>query len=160
MKEKEECECSDNFRKSRDVKRIGYQLKAFDHVFRRSMEANIRKNGFEGMSAINAWIIDYLMENEGKDIFQKDIEKNFKIGKSSIAGTLKMMEEKNFIIRQPVQGDARLKRVCLTDKGREYARKMEQGKDEIEQKVCRGLTREEVELFFDIIKKMQDNLME
>ena len=112
------------------------------------------------MSVINAWIISYLVDNEGKDIFQKDIEKNFKIGKSSIAGTLKMMEEKNFIIRQPVKGDARLKRVCLTDKGREYARKMEQGKDEMEKKVCKGLTEDEIELFFRIVKKMQDNLIE
>lgn len=160
LKEYDECQCSDDFRQPQDIKRVGYQLKALDHMFRRSMEANIRKNGFEGMSVINAWIIDYLVDNEGRDIFQKDIEKNFKIGKSSIAGTLKMMEEKNFIIRQPVKGDARLKRVCLTDKGREYSRKMEQGRDEMEKKVCRGLTEEEVKLFFDIIKKMQDNLIE
>lgn len=160
LKEKGKCEFPNNCQHFEEERRIGYQLKALDHMFRRNMEASIRKNGFEGMSVINAWIIDYLAQNEGIDIFQKDIEKNFKIGKSSIAGTLKMMEEKDFIIRQSVKGDARLKRVCLTDKGREYACKMEQGRDDMEQKVCRGLSKDELEMFFRIIKKMQDNLLE
>lgn len=127
-------------------------------MFRREMEANIRSIGLEGISASNAWIIGYLAYNEGKDIFQKDIERNFRIGKSSIAGTLKMMEEKGIIIRQSVEGDARLKKVCLTEKGRECSHRMEQGKEELEQKVSRGLTEEEMEFFFQIIKKMQNNL--
>ena len=139
---------------------VGYQLKALDHLFRRKMQAMMRQNGFEDMSMMNGWIIEYLARNEGKDIFQKDIEKNFKVGKSSIAGTLKTMEEKGYIIRQAVAGDARLKRVCLTDKGRTYTHKMEQGREEMEQKVCKGLTKGELDLFFQIIKKMQDNLID
>lgn len=160
MKEKHEFEFSKDCQQPEDVRRVGYQLKALDHMFRRDMESNIRKSGLEGMSVINVWIIEYLAHNEERDIFQKDIEKIFKIGKSSIAGTLKMMEEKEFIIRQSVKGDARLKRVCLTDKGREYACKMEQGRDNMEKKLCKGLTEEELELFFQIIKKMQDNLLQ
>lgn len=158
MKKKDECfkDC----RQPEDTRRIGYQLKVLEHMFRRDMETNIRKNGFEGMSAINVWIIDYLAHNEEKDIFQKDIEKNFKIGKSSIAGTLKMMEEKDLIVRQSVKGDARLKRVCLTDKGRDCACKMEQGKVDMEKKICKGLSGDELDLFFRIVNKMQDNLSE
>lgn len=160
MTDKNECGFPIECRQTEDVKRIGFQLKVLDHMFRRDMEANIRKNGLSGMSAINAWIIDYLAHNEDKDIFQKDIEKNFKIGKSSIAETLKMMEKKGFIIRQSVEGDARLKQVVLTDKGKECARKMEQGRDDIERKIGKGLTEEELDFFFRIIKKMQDNLLE
>lgn len=158
MKENEADKVSKRGEIPDETKRVGFQLKALDHMFRRDMEASIRKNGFEGMSVINAWIIDYLAHNEDKAIYQKDIERNFKIGKSSMAGTLKMMEEKEFIVRMSVKGDARLKRVCLTDKGREYARKMEQGRDNMEKKVCKGLTEEEISLFFQVIKKMQDNL--
>ena len=137
---------------------VGYQLKALDHMFRRHMQAMMRQNGFEDMSLMNGWIIEYLAYNEGKDTFQKDIEKNFKVGKSSIAGTLKMMEEKGYILRQAVEGDARLKRVCLTDKGKTYVHKMELGREYMEKKVCEGLTEEEMSLFFKITRKMQDNL--
>lgn len=141
-----------------DVKQVGFQLKILDLMFRRNMEAHFRKSGFEGMSVINVWIIEYLSHNDNKNIFQKDIEKRFNIGKSSIAGTLKGMEEKGLIVRQSVEGDARLKRVCLTDKGREYACEMEQGKRDMEQKVSEGISEEEMNHFFSIIKKMQDNL--
>ena len=151
MTDKEECGFSMECDGTQDTNRVGFQLKVLDHMFRRNMESNIRKSGLSGMSAINAWIIDYLAHNEEQDIFQKDIEKNFKIGKSSIAETLKMMEKKGFIIRQSVAGDARLKRVTLTNKGTECAKKMEQGRDDIERKVCMGLTEEELNCFFRMI---------
>lgn len=160
MEIKEEVEHPKECEAGKDKDHVGYQLKALDHMFRRKMQAMMRQNGFEDMSMMNGWIIEYLARNEGKDIFQKDIEKNFKVGKSSIAGTLKTMEEKGYIVRQAVAGDARLKRVCLTDKGRTYTHKMEQGREEMEQKVCEGLTKEEISLFFQIIKKMQDNLID
>lgn len=160
MEIKEEGEYPQRCESRKEKDHVGYQLKVLDHMFRRKMQAVLRQNGFEDMSMMNGWIIEYLARNEGKDIFQKDIEKAFKVGKSSIAGTLKTMEEKGYIIRQAVAGDARLKRVCLTDKGRTYTHKMEQAREEMEQKVCEGLTKEEISLFFRIIKKMQDNLID
>lgn len=141
-----------------DVKQVGFQLKVLDLMFRRNMEAHFRKNGFDGMSVINVWIIEYLSHNDNKNIFQKDIEKRFNIGKSSIAGTLKGMEEKGLIVRQSVEGDARLKKVCLTDKGKEYACKMEQGKIDMEKKVSEGISEDEMNHFLNIVKKMQNNL--
>lgn len=141
-----------------DVNQVGFQLKKLDLMFRRNMEAHFRKSGFEGMSVINIWIIEYLSHNDNMNIFQKDIEKRFNIGKSSIAGTLKGMEEKGLIVRQSVEGDARLKKVCLTDKGKDYACKMEQGKIDMEKKVSDGISEEEMTHFFSIIKKMQENL--
>lgn len=158
MERKEEDEFPKVCKTRRDEEHVGYQLKALDHMFRRHMQAMMRQNGFEDMSMMNGWIIEYLAKNEGKEIFQKDIERTFKVGKSSIAGTLKMMEEKGYIIRSAVAGDARLKRVCLTDKGRTYIHEMQQGREYMEKKVCHGLTEEEITLFFRIVKKMQDNL--
>lgn len=139
---------------------IGHQIKALDNMLRRQAEAFIRESGFDGMSMINGFIIGYLAGNEEKDIFQKDIEKKFKTGKSSIAGTLKMMEEKGYIVRQAVPDDTRLKRVCLTDKARTYIKKIEQGHIQMEEKLCQGLSEEDIQTFLRIVRKMQDNLSE
>lgn len=160
LKEKSECGLSGIGCNPCYENRIGYQIKALDHMLRRNAEAFIRENGFDGMSMINGFIIGYLAENEGTDIFQKDIEKKFKIGKSSIAGTLKTMEEKGYIVRQSVPGDTRLKRVCLTDKARTYIKKIEQGHIQIEEKLCQGLSDEEIQTFLNIVRKMQDNMSE
>ena len=154
------CEIQQQSFSPEEMKHVGFQLKALDLKFRRCMDTNIRQIGFEGMSVINVWIIEYLAHNEHRDIFQKDIEKAFHIGKSSIAGTLKVMEEKGIIIRKSVAGDARLKKVCLTEKGYDYAIKMQQGKEDVERKVSAGISSEEMEHFRRILKKMQDNLTE
>lgn len=153
-----ECDMEQSACPCGDVNQVGFQLKKLDLMFRRNMEAHFRKSGFEGMSVINVWIIEYLAHNDNKNIFQKDIEKRFNIGKSSIAGTLKGMEEKGIIVRQSVEGDARLKKVVLTDKGRHYACKMEQGKADMEQKVSAGISEEDMDHFFMVIKQMQENL--
>lgn len=160
MKEKSQCELSGINDNPCHKNRIGYQVKALDHMLRRQAEAFIRENGFDGMSMTNGFIIGYLAENEGSDIFQKDIERQFKVGKSSLAGTLKTMEEKGYIIRQPVLGDTRLKKVCLTDKGRSYIKKIEQGHIQMEEKLRQGLSDEEVQNFLNTVRKMQDNMSE
>lgn len=152
------CESEPETFSMEEVKQVGFQLKVLDLKLRRYMDFHIRQKGFEGMSVINIWILEYLNLNTNRDIFQKDIEKNFQIGKSSVAGTLKVMEEKGVIIRQSVKGDARLKKVCLTEKGRGYALKMKQGKEDMEKKISYGIPDEEMEQFMRILKKMQDNL--
>lgn len=139
---------------------IGYQLKSLDHMFRRHMDAAIRENGFEGMSVMNGWIIKFLDENEGRPVYQKDMEKKFNVGRSSLAGTLKIMEEKGFIERVSVARDARLKQVLLTDKGRTYMQKMEEDRERLESRVIKGLSEEELSTFRNIIRKMKENLSE
>ena len=43
----------------------------------------------------NGWIIgDYLASNRDKDIFQKDIEYNFSIRRSTVSGILQLMEKR------------------------------------------------------------------
>ncbi len=158
MRKEKECELSHMMSGSCHEGGIIYQVKALDHMLRRRMEGLIRESGFEGVSMINGLIIAYLAANEGKDIYQKDIEKQFKIGKSSLAGTLKSMEEKGYILRQAGEEDSRLKKVCITDKAKSYIQKIEQGQLQIEEILCRGIAQEELETFLQVVKKMQDNL--
>lgn len=140
------------------TRRISYQMKIFDHMIRRYMDGLMRENNVDGMSMVNAWIIDYLSCNADHDIFQKDIERQFKTSKSSIASTLKMMEEKGFILRQAVEDDARLKKVCLTEKGQAYTNKLEQCRIKTEEQIRKDLSAEEINLFLRIISKMQENI--
>lgn len=51
-------------------------------------------------------ILGYLYWSRPKDVYQKDIEEHFNITRSSVAGIVKLMEQKGYILRQSVQGDA------------------------------------------------------
>ena len=56
------------------------------------------------------------MEGKEKDIFQKDLEKEFDLKRSSVSLLLNNMEKSDLIQRVPVAEDARLKKIILTEK--------------------------------------------
>ena len=66
---------------------------------------------------MNGWIMRYLYENRKKDIFQKDIEKFFSIGRSTVTNIIQILEKKGYVRRESVEYDARLKKVILTEQG-------------------------------------------
>ncbi len=143
-----------------EEERVGYQLKVLDRMFKKRMEEGMRKNGYDNLTMMNGWIIGYLIRHEKETVYQKDLEKNFKVGKSSLSGTLKIMEEKGFIERKAVPGNARVKQVVLTKKAKEYHCNMEQDRLRAEAQVTKGLSEQELQNFRDIVKKMQHNLLE
>ncbi|MFR4895711.1 MAG: MarR family winged helix-turn-helix transcriptional regulator [Blautia hansenii] len=57
-----------------------------------------------------------LLETLHRDIYQKNIEEEFNIRKSTASGILKLMEKNGFIYRESVKEDARLKRILPTKK--------------------------------------------
>ena len=69
------------------------------------------------MTMMHGWIIRYLYENREQDIFQKDIEQRFAVGRSTVTNLIQLMEKKGFVKRESVKQDARLKKVILTEKG-------------------------------------------
>ena len=135
-----------------------YQLKALDHMVKKQMQITMKENGLDFMSPMNIWIIEYMKCNEDSDIYQKDIEKMFRMEKSTLAAMLKTMEEKGYIRRLGVKGDARLKKVCLAEAGFACIEKLEKAKEALDRKIMEGLSKEEVEIFFRIIRHMQGNL--
>lgn len=112
------------------------------------------------MTDNNGWIIGFLAKNEGKDIYQKDIEEHFIIAKSTASKVLGLMEEKGFIRRLPVKTDARLKKIVLTDKARELHEMMAKSKGEMETRLLLGFTEEEIETLAGYIDRMKENISE
>lgn len=143
-----------------DEHHVGYQLKMLDRMFCKEMVKLFREDQYDGITMLGGWILEYLAFQEEEAIYQKDIERKFKTGKSTIAGTMKVLEKNDLIVRKSVKGDARLKQVCLTKKGEQYIERMCQRRDEMENRVSEGLSKEELNMFFQIVKKMQENLVE
>ena len=104
-----------------DVRHYGFEVRRLDHVFARNLEAKVREKGIDELTLMHGWIIRYLIENQDKDIYQKDIEKHCSIGRSTVTNILQLMEKKGLIRREAVPNDARLKKVMLTQKGLESA---------------------------------------
>ena len=66
-------------------------------------------------------IIDFITNHENEEIFQRDIEQEFEIQRSTTTVLLQRMEKKGLIERQISATDARQKAVKLTEKAVSFA---------------------------------------
>lgn len=139
-------------------KRVGFTIRRLDHVLRRNLEARVKQEGIDEITLMHGWIIRYLYENQDQDVFQKDIEKNFSIGRSTVTGILQILEKKGFVSRECVAHDARLKKVILTKKGMESHRKIEELITCQNQKMTEGVDAWELQIFMRVAEQIRENL--
>ena len=66
-------------------RKIGPEIHCTDLKLSRNLSAHVRKSGVDEVTMMHGWIIRYLYENREQDIFQKDIEEEFNIRRSSAA---------------------------------------------------------------------------
>lgn len=94
------------------------------------------------------------------DIFQKDIEEEYSIRPSTATELLKQMEKKDLISRETVPYDNRLKKIVLTEKALTYKNQVVEDLTNLEEELTQGIPEEKLEIFFEVIEKMMDNLSE
>ena len=94
-------------------RKIGPEIHCTDLKLSRNLSAHVRKSGVDEVTMMHGWIIRYLYENREQDIFQKDIEQRFAVGRSTVTNLIQLMEKKGFVKRESVKQDARLKKVIL-----------------------------------------------
>lgn len=99
-----------------------------------------------------------LAQNE--DIFQKDIEEEYSIRPSTATELLKQMEKNGLITREPVSYDNRLKKIVLTDKALMYRKQVVDDLTALEESLIKDIPEEKLNIFFEVIEKMMDNLSE
>lgn len=134
------------------------EFKAVGNLIRREIGNSANKNYIESATGANGWVIGFIGENEGKDVFQRDLEERFSIRRSTASSILKLMEKKGLIRREPVEYDARLKRLKLTEKSYGIHSMISDDIAAIEKKLTNGLTEEELTAFFKTVDKIKNNL--
>lgn len=137
---------------------IGHEIKAIDHLMQRKMFMIASKSGLDKVTVMHGWIIGYLIMNKDRDIYQKDIESEFAISRSTVTNILKLMEKKGYITRASVASDARLKKIVLTDKGIQTAVMLKKAVEENAKNFDRLLENDEKETFLRLVKKLRCGL--
>ena len=141
----------------KESNRVGLAIRRLDHVLTKNLEASVKAEGIDEITLMHGWIIRYLYENRDNDVFQKDIEKNFSIGRSSVTGIIQIMEKKGYISREFVAHDARLKKVTLTERGIKSHQKIEELICRQNEKLTQGIDEEELEVFLKVAEQLRIN---
>ena len=135
------------------------EIRLMQKAIRRTVDEILTQEGLDKINPMFPRIVRFLMNNRDRDIFQKDIESEFGIARSTVTGLLKQMEQQNMICRCSVDSDARLKKVMLTE---ETVQKVEEGFVNInrilDERMLRGISEEEHKIFCSVIGRMRNNL--
>lgn len=143
------------------TRRVGYEIKTLDHMIGRRIMNISMKNGMDKVTVMHGWIIEYLYDHPDRDIYQKDLESKFCISRSTATNILKRMEKKGYIERIPVEKDARLKKIILTEKARKIQRQNYIDMNNlVEKQIRKDIPEEDMEKFIRIVWKMKENLMQ
>lgn len=138
---------------------IGKQLAAINHSIKRRIEKET-KCDLMRFSVSNGNILMYLHEHKDEDVFQKNIEEAFGITRSSASKVISLMETKGLIERRSVSGDARLKKLIITELGENVRQKMIEGRDRMEKRLTKDFSEEEKEQLSRFLLKLRANLEE
>ena len=137
---------------------VGFEIHRTAHMMSRRLEGDVKDRGIDEVTLTHGWIIRFLYENRDKDIYQKDIEKYFLVGRSTVAGSIKLMEKKGLVRREFVECDARLKKVLLTEKGIHAHETIEAMIEELNSGLLEGIGQKETEIFLKVIRKIKENI--
>ena len=137
---------------------IGYENKRLENELHSRMAAYRAPVGGEDLTMMQCWIIRFLYEHEEEEVYQRDIEAEFSIARSTATGILKLMEKKGYIRRVSVERDARLKKLELTALGVNMEEGTIRNINQMETLLRQGISDEELEVFFRVIRKMRSNI--
>ena len=137
---------------------IGFEIRTRANMIRREANSRPAMQDAGNLTGMHGWVIGYLYERREEEVFQRDLEIEFNIRRSTVTGILQLMERNGLILRLPVPQDARLKRLVLTEKAISLHEKVILEIHEVESKLRHGLSEEELSAFFRTIDRIKANL--
>lgn len=134
------------------------QIKSLEKLIVR----NITGIGIQNIEAIptptQMQIIKYILENNDKEVYQRDLEKVLNLRRATVSGVLQTMEKNNLIKRVTDTNDTRTKRIILNEKTKNIFFTYRKKVSELELKITSGISKDELKIFSSVIDKMKENV--
>ena len=137
---------------------IGMECRCVSNLVRRKMGETDAIKLSQELTGMHGFVIGYLYNNQHEEVYQKDLEKRFEIRRSTATQMLSLMEKNGLILRQPVEHDARLKKLVLTDKAVQMHKEVVKEIERMEGLLTKGVSQEELANFFAVMDKVKANL--
>ena len=89
---------------------------------------------------------------------QKELSRRLRVSPASVTAALKALEKQGCIVREAGEQDMRRKRIRITDKGREIARRYVEVFTEVDEAMYSGFTDEELRSVSAYFGRITENL--
>lgn len=142
--------------------RVLYKIRTLEATILRKMEPKIGDNikVRNHLTITQIRIIEYILKNNNKDIYQKDLENILNLRRATVSGVLQTMEKNGLIERTTSNDDSRTKKIILNSSAKEMFLKGEERIKMMEEKSLKGISKEELSIFLNVLDKMRNNINE
>ncbi len=139
---------------------VSIKIKKIKCLIRKTIHKSETFRTNEELTNVIGWTIGFISRrnSEGIETYQKDVEKEFKISRSTATGLLQNMEKLGYLYREVSKKDSRLKKIVLTEKSVELNKKVMLTFDMVEEKLLKGFTPSEKEQLFSYLIRLENNL--
>lgn len=137
---------------------LGYEIKTLARMMKQFIDGTEFMRTNEQMTGMQGWVLGYFTHHEGKDIYQKDLEAEFRVRRSTMTQLLNTMESGGLIERVESEKDRRLKKIVPTPLARDYMRRSEEAINLAESQLTKGFTKQEIDTFYSFIERCKYNL--
>ena len=134
------------------------ELRLLNNSIRKHLASLASKNDTDKVTFFYGWLIGYLYDHKNEEIFQKDIEREFCICRSTTSKMIDSMENSGLVNRVKVDYDDRLKKIVLTDKSKELAKRINIDNLKTEEKLTAGFSDDELKTLGGFLDRMKENI--
>jgi DNA-binding MarR family transcriptional regulator len=140
-----------------EIHNLGKMIGHTSVLFRRHLDQAIAGASGDDTGVIsgrNFWILRYLEDHRGEDVFQRDLENVFKIRRSTVSKTVELMEQKHLLERVSVDGDARKKKLRLTAEADAVLSNVRKSVEELEERVRASFCAEDYDTLMQLLGQL------
>ena len=140
-----------------DKKEIGHEIRVIQRMIHHKIEAFRAENG-DTLTFVQTRTLSFLLKHPEQDIFQKDLEKELNIRRSTATEILNVLERDGYIERQSVCGDKRLKKLVPTQKAIDLGTRAMAHIQLMESLLAKDITPSDLETFYRVTDQIKKNL--
>lgn len=137
---------------------VGHEIRKLSHVIKRAICSVPPKDNMYKIKPFHMEVIMFIADTT-LPVYQKDVEKEFDLRKTTVSLGLDSMEKEGLIKRISSDNDARLKQIVLTDQSIQLYKKVSVAMEKFEVALMKGITQEEQDCLQLCFIKIRDNAL-
>ena len=138
-------------------KKAIYQIKDLNHsIMRYCCEIGASKENMPTPAQMQ--ILHYISSKKDKKVYQRDIALALGLRRATLSEILKTMERNKLISRIPDKTDTRIKEIIISENAKQKFSDVKSTLNKAEKTIIKNIKPKDLETFFLVIKKMEENL--
>lgn len=134
------------------------EVKEIDMLIIRKTMQEAKNNNIPIITPIQCRIIEYLIQHQGEQVLQRDLEKFLKLRRSTISGVLQTMGKNKIIEKKNVKEDARSKEIIFSPVAQEKHEKIKEKLNKFEEIIRKDISDDDLNIFFKVTEQIKNNL--